>query len=77
MALSARQQYILKLIVGDYISTGVPIGSKSVVEKHNIGVSSATVRNEMAVLEEQGYPLPSSAAKYNAFPRGENLPACS
>lgn len=55
MALSARQQYILKLIVGDYTSTGVPIGSKSVVEKHNIGVSSATVRNEMAVLEEQGY----------------------
>jgi len=55
MALSARQQYILKLIVGDYISAGVPIGSKFVVEKHNIGVSSATVRNEMAILEEQGY----------------------
>ncbi len=53
--LSSRQQQILKIIISEYIKTGAPIGSKSLVNKHGLSVSSATVRNEMAVLEELGY----------------------
>src|SRR3981189_3996078 len=39
----------------DFVSTKEPIGSKSLVERHNLGVSRATVRNDMAVLEAEGY----------------------
>ncbi len=53
--LSQRQQYILKLIIEDYIRSAEPIGSKLLAEKFHLGVSSATVRNEMAELERQGY----------------------
>lgn len=53
--LTPRQQYILKIVVSEYISSGVPIGSKTLVENYNLGVSPATVRNEMVVLEEKGY----------------------
>jgi heat-inducible transcriptional repressor len=41
--------------VADYVATQEPVGSKALVERHNLGVSSATVRNDMAVLEEDGY----------------------
>lgn len=57
MALTARQQNILRIIIGEYINHGGPIGSKTLVETHHLGVSSATARNDMAVLEEQGYLL--------------------
>ncbi len=53
--LTPRQQKILKIIISEYIHTGVPIGSKTLVAKYRLGVSSATVRNEMATLEERGY----------------------
>ncbi len=53
--LTPRQQNILRIIISEYIQTGSPIGSKTLVAKYNLGVSSATVRNEMAALEEQGY----------------------
>ena len=46
---------MLRAIVADFVSTKEPIGSKSLVERHNLGVSSATVRNDMAVLEAEGY----------------------
>src|ERR1700753_3652650 len=46
---------VLGAIVADFVSTKEPIGSKSLVERHNLGVSSATVRNDMAVLEAEGY----------------------
>lgn len=55
MDLSERQQRILKLIIQEYIEHGSPIGSKKLVEQSGLGVSSATVRNEMARLEELGY----------------------
>jgi heat-inducible transcriptional repressor len=45
----------LQAIVADFVSTHEPIGSKSLVERHNLGVSSATIRNDMAVLEAEGY----------------------
>jgi len=50
-----RRFEVLCAIVADFVSTKEPIGSKSLVERHNLGVSSATVRNDMAVLEAEGY----------------------
>jgi heat-inducible transcriptional repressor len=49
-----RRFAVLRAIVSDYVSTQEPVGSKMIVERHNLGVSSATVRNDMAVLEEDG-----------------------
>jgi len=54
-SLSDRQRMILRLIVREYVATGRAVSSKSLVENSGIGVSSATIRNEMAALEEFGY----------------------
>jgi heat-inducible transcriptional repressor len=48
-----RSLEVLRAIVNDYILTKEPVGSKSLVERHQFGVSSATIRNEMAMLEEE------------------------
>jgi heat-inducible transcriptional repressor len=53
--LSARKASVLHAIVEAYVSTGEPVGSETVAERAGLGVSSATIRNEMASLEEQGY----------------------
>jgi len=50
-----RRLAVLRAIVEDYVSTREPVGSKSLVERHSLGVSPATIRNDMAVLEEEGY----------------------
>jgi heat-inducible transcriptional repressor len=50
-----RRFEVLRAIVADFVTTKEPIGSKSLVDRHNLGVSSATVRNDMAVLEAEGY----------------------
>ena len=50
-----RRFEVLRAIVADFVATKEPIGSKSLVDRHNLGVSSATVRNDMAVLEAEGY----------------------
>ncbi len=50
-----RRFEVLRAIVADFVRTKEPIGSKTLVERHNLGVSSATVRNDMAVLEAEGY----------------------
>lgn len=50
-----RRFAVLRALVADFVSTQEPIGSKALVERHNLGVSSATVRNDMAVLEAEGY----------------------
>ena len=54
-AADERRQAVLRAIVADYIASQEPVGSKSLVERHNMQVSSATIRNDMAVLEQQGY----------------------
>jgi heat-inducible transcriptional repressor len=46
---------VLRAIVEDYVATSEPVGSRSLAERHGLGVSSATVRNDMAALEEAGY----------------------
>ena len=53
--LTERQQLILRHIVNDYVHDATPIASESLTRNHSLGVSSATVRNEVAALEEQGY----------------------
>src|SRR6201992_1250997 len=55
MALDERKLAVLRAIVEDYVETQEPVGSKALVERHHLGVSPATVRNDMAVLEEEGY----------------------
>jgi heat-inducible transcriptional repressor len=49
-----RRFAVLRAIVADFVSTQEPVGSRMIVERHNLGVSSATVRNDMAALEEEG-----------------------
>jgi heat-inducible transcriptional repressor len=53
--LSERRENLLNLIVEEYVESAVPVGSKSIVEKHRVPYSSATVRIEMARLEDEGY----------------------
>jgi len=50
-----RKLAVLRAIVEDYVSTNEPVGSKSLVERHQLGVSPATIRNDMAALEDEGY----------------------
>ena len=53
--MDERKLQVLRAIVTDYVSSQEPVGSKALVERHNLGVSPATVRNDMAALEEEGY----------------------
>jgi heat-inducible transcriptional repressor len=53
--LDDRKLAVLRAIVEDYVSTNEPVGSKALADRHNLGVSPATIRNDMALLEEQGY----------------------
>jgi heat-inducible transcriptional repressor len=53
--LGARKSAVLRAIVEEYVRTGEPVGSEHVAELAGLGVSSATIRNEMAALEELGY----------------------
>src|ERR1700728_1003304 len=53
--LDERKLAVLRAIVEDYVSTAEPVGSKSLVDRHGLDVSPATIRNDMAVLEEMGF----------------------
>jgi heat-inducible transcriptional repressor len=53
--LDDRKLAVLRAIVEDYVSTNEPVGSKNLVDRHNLDVSPATIRNDMAVLEEMGF----------------------
>jgi heat-inducible transcriptional repressor len=55
MTADDRRFEVLRAIVSDYVATREPVGSKSLVERHQLGVSPATIRNDMAVLEDEGY----------------------
>lgn len=52
--MSSRRLEILRAIVDEYVATQEPVGSKSIADHHGLGISPATIRNEMAVLEEEG-----------------------
>ncbi len=55
MELSERKRLILQAIVEDYIQTAEPVGSRNIAKNHDLGLSAATIRNEMADLEDMGY----------------------
>ena len=63
--LSLRATSILKSIVGQYITKAAPVPSQSITSDYKLGVSAATIRNEMAHLEQEGYitrPHPSAGS---------------
>lgn len=55
MAIEDRKIRILQAIINDYITTGEPVGSRTIAKRYDLGVGPATIRNEMADLEELGY----------------------
>lgn len=55
MTMDARKFRILQAIIDDYILTAIPVGSRTISKKYEMGLSSATIRNEMSDLEELGY----------------------
>lgn len=55
MEMDERKIKILQAIINDYINTAEPVGSRTIAKRYNLGISSATIRNEMADLEEMGY----------------------
>jgi len=54
VAVEDRKLEVLRAIVEDFIATNEPVGSKALADRHNLGVSPATIRNDMAALEEEG-----------------------
>lgn len=53
--MDERKKRILEAVTDDYISTAEPVGSRAIARRYNLGISPATIRNEMADLEESGY----------------------
>ena len=53
--LDERKRLVLRAVIDSYIETAEPVGSRTIARKHDLGVSPATIRNEMADLEETGY----------------------
>ena len=58
MQLDERKMKILQAIIRTYLETGEPVGSRTISKYSDLHVSSATIRNEMADLEELGYIIP-------------------
>ena len=55
MELGERRRQILAAVVNDYVRTAEPVGSESLVQRHNFGVKPATIRNELAAISDLGY----------------------
>ena len=53
--LEQRQRQVLQAIIEEYVNTAEPVSSATIVERYNLGYSSATIRNDMAELEKMGY----------------------
>ena len=62
MDLNDRKIQILQAIINNYIETAEPVGSRTIAKKYNLGISSATIRNEMSDLEEMGFILQPHAS---------------
>lgn len=71
---SDRRLEILRAIVDEYVQTQEPVGSKVIADKHHLGISPATIRNEMAVLEDEGLIIqPHTSAGRIPTDRGYRL----
>ena len=55
--MESRQLEVLRAIVEEYVATEEPVGSKVIAARHKLGVSPATIRNEMAILEDAGISI--------------------
>ncbi len=53
--LSERRQRILRALIEEYVERALPVGSRTLTERYRLGVSSATVRNDLSALEDAGY----------------------
>lgn len=53
--LSDRRQLVLRALIEEYVARAMPVGSRTIVEQHHLGVSPATVRNDLSALEDAGY----------------------
>ena len=53
--LSERRQKVLRALIEDYIEYALPVGSRTLTERHHLGVSPATVRNDLSALEDAGF----------------------
>ena len=74
MDLNDRKRKILQAIIDEYIGTAEPVGSRAISKKENLGLSSATIRNEMADLEEMGYLIqPHTSAVLDRIPAEGNV----
>ena len=74
MQLSERKKQILRAVVENYIQSAEPVGSKAIVQRAGLKVSSATIRNEMAELENLGYlEQPHTSAGRIPSPKGYRL----
>lgn len=62
MSLNERKIKILQAIINDYIATAEPVGSRTIAKKYDLGISSATIRNEMSDLEEMGFIIQPHAS---------------
>jgi heat-inducible transcriptional repressor len=62
MLLNDRKIKILEAIINDYIQTAEPIGSRTIAKKYDMGISSATIRNEMSDLEDMGFIIQPHAS---------------
>ena len=69
--LDERKTAILRAVVQEYIATGQPVGSAHIAKTAGVSVSSATVRNDMALLEQEGYLMqPHTSAGRNPTDKG-------
>ncbi|SFA75538.1 heat-inducible transcriptional repressor HrcA [Clostridium frigidicarnis] len=72
--IDERKIRILQAIISDYITTAEPVGSRTIAKKYDLGISSATIRNEMADLEDMGYlEQPHSSAGRKPSDKGYRL----
>ena len=69
--LSDRRQRVLAALIEEYVARALPVGSRTLTERYQLGVSPATVRNELSVLEDGGYIefTDKRATAYNAYRR--------
>lgn len=70
--LTARQVQILRAIIEEFIESAEPVGSDTIDKKYNIGVSPATIRNEMVYLQDQGY-LKKAHASAGRIPTSKSM----
>ena len=52
--LSDRRQRVLAALIEEYVARAIPVGSRTLTERYELGVSPATIRNELSVLEDEG-----------------------